>query len=416
MTTVAIRSEGLELLIPDDDVDEPELSIVIPALNEELTIGQFVAWCREGLAAAGVRGEIVIVDSSSDATAERAVQAGARVLRTPKRGLGRAYMDAIPHIRGRWVLMGDADCTYDFRLLAPFVQKFREGYDYVMGSRYKGSIEPGSMPRLHQHLGTPVTTWILNRLFSSRFSDIHCGMRGITLDALKRMDLQSESWEYASEMVLKSVQLELRTVEVPVTFLKDVDGRVSHHKRAGWFSPWQAAWINLRAMFVYGSDFFVLKPGAILAVIGALLTLSPTFGDVHIGQVALSLNWQFLGLAMLVVGMQFFFLGGISQMLFDYTGRRRARWLSAFPYTRTVVIAGSLVVAGIGLGIPLAVAYVNNHLTLGFTNIPQDHLAVTGLALGIAGAQLFVFVLLLQGVAVSRAVRPTDELRRHISE
>jgi glycosyltransferase involved in cell wall biosynthesis len=416
MTTVATRSEGLELLIPDDDVDEPELSIVIPALNEELTIGQFVAWCREGLAAAGVRGEIVIVDSSSDATAERAVQAGARVLRTPKRGLGRAYMDAIPHIRGRWVLMGDADCTYDFRLLAPFVQKFREGYDYVMGSRYKGSIEPGSMPRLHQHLGTPVTTWILNRLFSSRFSDIHCGMRGITLDALKRMDLQSESWEYASEMVLKSVQLELRTVEVPVTFLKDVDGRVSHHKRAGWLSPWQAAWINLRAMFVYGSDFFVLKPGAILAVIGALLTLSPTFGDVHIGAVALSLNWQFLGLAMLVVGMQFFFLGGISQMLFDYTGRRRARWLAAFPYTRTVVIAGSLVVAGIGLGIPLALAYVNNHLTLKFTNIPQDHLAVTGLALGIAGAQLFVFVLLLQGVAVSTAGRRTDELRRHISE
>ena len=272
LTTVAASTDEA-LLIPENDVDAPRLSIVIPALNEELTITDFVAWCREGLAAAGVAGEILIVDSSTDRTAELARAAGARVLRVPKRGLGRAYMDAIPYIRGHWVLMGDADCTYDFRQLAPFVEKFREGYEYVMGSRWKGSIEPGAMPRLHQYLGTPVTTWILNRLFSSHFSDIHCGMRGITLDALVRMDLQSESWEYASEMVLKSVQMELRTTEVPVRFLKDREGRLSHHKRAGWFSPWQAAWINLRAMFIYGSDFFVLKPGIVLAVLGLIVTL-----------------------------------------------------------------------------------------------------------------------------------------------
>ncbi len=151
--------------------------------------------------------------------------AGARVLRVPKRGLGRAYVDAIPYIRGAWVLMGDADCTYDFRLLAPFAEKFQQGYEFVMGSRWQGTIEPGAMPWLHQHVGTPVTTWILNRLFSSKFSDIHCGMRGITLDALEQMNLQSDSWEYASEMVLKSVQMELRTAEVPVRFLKDQEGR-----------------------------------------------------------------------------------------------------------------------------------------------------------------------------------------------
>ncbi len=134
-----------------------------------------------------------------------------------------------------------------------------------MGSRWLGSIEPGRCPGCTSTSARPVTTWILNRLYSSKFSDIHCGMRGITLDALVRMDLQSESWEYASEMVLKSVQMELRTAEVPVTFLKDREGRLSHHKRAGWFSPWQAAWINLRAMFIYGSDFFVFKPGVVLA-------------------------------------------------------------------------------------------------------------------------------------------------------
>ena len=194
------------------------------------------------------------------------------------------------------------------------------------------------MPFLHQYFGTPVTTWILNRLYGSHFSDIHCGMRGITRDALVRMDLHSQSWEYASEMVLKSVHMELRTAEVPVTFLKDREGRLSHHKRAGWFSPWAAAWINLRAMFVYGSDFFLLKPGLVLMVLGLLLTLPVELRRPRrSGRSTLSLNWQFLGVALLAVGFQAFFLGCVAQVLFDYTGRRRRRWLRVFPYTRTVL-------------------------------------------------------------------------------
>ncbi|MGO9905069.1 MAG: glycosyltransferase family 2 protein [Solirubrobacteraceae bacterium] len=404
MTQVALQpAEEPQLLIPDEDVEDPELSIVIPALNEELTITDFVRWCRKGIEAAGVRGEILIVDSSGDSTAGRARAAGARVLRVPKRGLGRAYMDAIPYIRGHWVLMGDADCTYDFRQLAPFVERFREGYEYVMGSRWLGSIEEGAMPWMHQKLGTPVTTWILNRLYSSHFTDIHCGMRGITFDALVRMGLQSESWEYASEMVLKSVHMDLRTAEVPVTFLKDREGRLSHHKRAGWFSPWRAAWINLRAMFVYGADFFVLKPGAILCLLGLILTLLPSFGNLALGGVTLSLNWQFLGLAVFVVGLQAFFLACIAQVLFDYTGRKRKRWLRLFPYTRSVLLAALLVLIGMGLGVPLVVAYLTNDYALTSANLLQDHLAVTGLAAVIAGAQLFVFTLLLHGAVLATA-------------
>ena len=405
--TTRERDPDLELLLPDQDVEDPDLSILIPALNEERTITEFVAWCRQGLADAGVRGEILIVDSSTDATPQLARAAGARVLRVPRRGLGRAYVDAIPLIRGRFVLMGDADCTYDFRRLEPFMEKFGQGYEYVMGSRWKGSIEPGAMPWLHQHVGTPATTLILNRLFSSHFSDIHCGMRGITREALVRMDLQSESWEYASEMVLKSVQMELRTAEVPVRFLADREGRLSHHRRAGWFSPWQAAWINLRAMFIYGSDFFAFRPGIALTLIGLLITVPVTFGNLTVGAVTLSLNWQFLGLAVFVVGQQFFFLGCIGQVLFDYTGKRRRRWLRVFPYTRTVLLAMLLMLVGVGLAIPLAVAYLNNDLALTSANFVQDHLAVTGLAAVIAGAQLFVFVLLLHGVvAAGRGPRP----------
>src|SRR5438132_5195357 len=126
--------KDIDLYIPPDDVADPQISIVIPALNDELNISEFIRWCKQGLAAADIAGEILIVDSSTDGTTELALAGGARVLKTPKRGLGRAYIDAIPYIRGRYILMGDADCTYDFRELKPFVEKFREGFEYTMGS------------------------------------------------------------------------------------------------------------------------------------------------------------------------------------------------------------------------------------------------------------------------------------------
>jgi glycosyltransferase involved in cell wall biosynthesis len=398
-------AEDVLLRTPANDVSDPELSIVIPALDEEVTIGDFVDWCQEGLRKAGVVGEILIVDSSSDRTAEIALSKGARVLSTPKRGLGRAYIDALQFIRGRYVLMGDADCTYDFRELAPFVERMREGYEFVMGSRWKGYIEPGSMPRLHRYLGTPITTWILNVLYSSDFSDIHCGMRGITRDALERMDIQSQSWEYASEMVLKSVHMDLQTAEVPVRFLKDPEGRDSHHKREGWLSPFKAAWINLRAMFVYGSDFFVFKPGIVLALLGLLIVLPVSFGDLDVGPVTLSLNWQLLGLALYVVGMQAFFLGCIAQVLFDYTGRRSRRWLRVFPYTRSALIAVGLVLLGMGLAVPLLVSYFDHNFQLSTADTGKSHLAVTGMASVISGAQLFVFTLLLHATVVATKAR-----------
>src|SRR5580704_15371136 len=142
----SLRDPELTMLVPENDVRDPEYSIVVPALNEEITIGEFVAWCKQGIAAAGISAEIIIVDGSSDRTAEIAVAGGARVLKAPKRGLGRAYIDAIPYIRGKYIVMGDADCTYDFRQLRPFVEKFLAGSEFVMGSRFKGSIEDGAMP------------------------------------------------------------------------------------------------------------------------------------------------------------------------------------------------------------------------------------------------------------------------------
>ena len=390
-----------QLLIPSGDVESPELSVVIPALNEQTTISEFVHWCHEGMRLADVIGEIVIVDSSTDLTAERALAAGARVLRTPRRGLGRAYQDAIPYARGRYILMGDADCTYDFRLLKPFVECLRDGYEFVMGSRWKGSIEQGAMPRLHRYLGTPVTTWILNRLYSSHFSDIHCGMRGITRDGLIAMGLESDSWAYASEMVLKSVQMDLRTTEVPVRFLKDRDGRVSHHRRIGWRSPWLAAWANLGAMFVYGSDFFILKPGLVAFLVGLLITLPLVAGPITIGSISLSLYWMLIGMTLTIIGLQAFLLGCVAQVLFDYSGRARARWLTVFSYTRTMVAVAITACAGIGCGIPLVVYYLSHHESLSLKASVQDGLGVIGLMLIAISFMLFTFTLVLHGAAIA---------------
>ena len=389
--------------MPEADVTNPELSIVIPALNEEKTVGDFVDWCKEGLASAGVVGEVLIVDSSIDRTTEIALEHGARVLRAPRRGLGRAYIDALPFIRGRFVLMGDADCTYDFRNLGPFVDRFRRGYEFVMGSRWKGSIEPGSMPALHRYLGTPVTTGILNVVYSSHFSDIHCGMRGVTRDALLRMGLQSQSWEYASEMVLKSVHMRLRTAEVPVRFLKDREGRLSHHKRAGWLSPFQAAWINMRATFVYGAEFFTFRPGLAILAAGLLLTLPLAGGPITVGRVHFSLYWMLLGLTLTVVGLQSFYVGCLAQVLHDYTGVARRRWLRVFPYTRTVLVSAAASMLGLALSSALLVDYLRSNLALSRTDhIP--YLGVLGLVLLIGSFLTFGFNLLLHALVLRTEV------------
>jgi glycosyltransferase involved in cell wall biosynthesis len=397
----ALPTQDVQLLIPEHDAADPEVSIVIPALNEEVTISEFVAWCRQGLAQACVRGEILIVDSSTDSTAARALAGGARVLVTPKRGLGRAYIDAIPFIRGKYVLLGDADLTYDFRETAPFIEKLRAGSEFVMGSRFEGYIEDGAMPALHRYFGSPVTNWILNRLYSANFSDIHCGMRGITRDALVAMDIQSQSWEYASEMVLKSVQMELLRAEVPVRFLKDREGRLSHHKRAGWRSPWIAGWINLRSMLIHGAEFFALRPGLWLWAIGLFITLALSHGPITIGRYTFSLFWMLFGMALSVVGLQSFYMGCLSQLFHDYSGRARARWLRVFSYNRSVVISMGLAAVGLGCLVPLVREYFNSGLQLpGLPNLPE-RLAILGLLLLITGFANFVFTLVLHGAMFS---------------
>ena len=397
-------SENTRLLVPATDVTDPEVTILVPALNEELTIGGFVEWCRQGIAASGARVEILIVDSSTDRTAEIAVAGGARVLKVPRRGLGRAYIDAIPHVRGRFVIMGDADCTYDFREIRPFVAAFRAGAEFVMGSRFKGSIEPGAMPPLHRYFGTPVTTFILNVMFGSRFSDIHCGMRGITRDALARMDMRSQGWEYASEMVLKSVHMRLRTTEVPINFLKDPEGRLSHMKRRGWLEPWRAGWMNLRAMLIHGVNFFLIKPGIALLAVGLLLLIPLAFGPLSLGRVSISLNTMLLAMAVATLGLSMLFFGGIAAILFDYSDTVRKRLERALPYNPTFIACLLAAIAGVLATVPLMRTYVANNFVLPDIGV-ETHWAVMGLWLIIAAFETFIFALMVRALGMALPAR-----------
>jgi hypothetical protein len=395
---------AIEHLMPSGaDQGPADVSIVVPSLNEEITVGEFVDWCKQGLESAGVRGQILIVDSSTDKTPEIVLAHGGEVLRTPKRGLGRAYIDASSYIRGQWIIMGDADLTYDFRELSPFVEAFRKGAEFVMGSRFRGSIERGAMPGLHRYFGTPLTTWILNRIYGSRYSDIHCGMRGLTRSALDRIDLKSQSWEYASEMVLKAARLKLVTAEVPVKFYKDREGRFSHHRRMGWLSPWIAGWLNLKVMLVYTPDSFLLKPGIALTAIGVLISCALATGPVTIGGVGFSLYWLLFGVTGVTLGYSSIQIGVLARVMHGLRPKSLKRLRQILSYDRGMLLSAGCVLVGIVLLSTLVYHYLNSEFKL----FEISHPAIFGLLLIIVGFQTFCFTLLLE---MAQRVAPEHRL------
>jgi glycosyltransferase involved in cell wall biosynthesis len=388
------KPSKIEFLLPKSKSfknEQPEISIVVPALNEELTIGEFVDWCWEGLKKAKVKGEIIIVDSSSDDTPNIALAKGAKVLRTPKRGLGQAYIDVIPFIRGDFIIMGDCDLTYDFREVKVFIDSYKKGNEFVMGSRFTGSIEDGAMPALHRYFGTPLTTWILNRIYHSRYSDIHCGMRGLTKNALFKINLTSKGWEYASEMVLKASRIGLRIDEVPVNFYKDREGRFSHHKRAGFWSPWNAGWINLKVMLVYSPDTFLIKPGLLLLLVGLIITILSITGNFFIGRVGFGTNMQLLGFVSLILGISFLQVAMLARYFHQLRKGFDLWFLQNISYNKGMIVSGIFFFSGFILDVKFFLDYLSNNFIARSTSS-----SLLGLLFIVISIQFFIFTLLLE--------------------
>mgnify|MGYP001578128780 CR=1 FL=1 len=372
------------------------VSVLIPSLNEEKTIGSAVRSALEGIALANVPGEVIVIDSSNDGTRKMAEKCGAIVLTVPRRGLGRAYIDALPHVRGKYVIMGDADCTYDFREIKQFIEKLDQGYDFVLGSRIKGIIEKGAMPPLHRYFGIPVTTWILNVLLRTKFSDIHRGLRAVTLTSLKKMNLKSQSWEYASEMVVKNGLLRLNSAEIPIHFHKDREGRRSHHKRTGWFSPWQAGWINLKVMFLYAPNQMIVKPGFFFLALGLALILMQVNGPFTVGLITFSASFMMLGLTFSVLGLsciQMGFLAFTFSGLRDFCENRITKCLRQyFTYTKGMIMGSAFFLSGVVLASTLIFQWHSQNYKLAF--IPWY--VVLGILMIIFGIQIILFNLVYQ--------------------
>ncbi len=265
--------------------DSIELSIVMPCLNEAETLEACIVKANDFLSSHGVAGEVVIADNgSTDGSQAIAERLGARVVHVPERGYGSALRAGIAASRGRFVAMGDSDDSYDFSALQPFLDKLREGYDLVMGNRFRGGIAPHAMPPLHRYLGNPVLTGIGRLFFRTGIGDFHCGLRAFRREAILELDLRTEGMEFASEMVVKSALLGLNVTEVPTTLSPDGRSRPPHLR------SWRDGWRHLRFMLLYSPRWLFLYPGIALIALGivagaALLPASRTiFGvtfDVH---------------------------------------------------------------------------------------------------------------------------------------
>ncbi|HEX4137644.1 MAG TPA: glycosyltransferase family 2 protein [Bryobacteraceae bacterium] len=276
-----------------------ELSIVMPCLNEAETIEVCVQKASRFLEKHGVSGEILIGDNgSTDGSQALAEKNGARVVNVPIRGYGAAVAGASQKARGRYIIMGDADDSYDFSALQPFVDKLREGYDLVMGNRFLGGIRAGAMPWKNRYIGNPILSAVGRLFFRCPASDFHCGLRGFSAEAFERMKLRTTGMEFASEMVIRATLLGMRIAEVPTTL--DPDGR----SRPPHLRPWQDGWRHLRFMLLFSPRWLFLIPGLLLMLLGTAGVLSLWKGDLAIFGVHLGVHTMLYSAMIILIGYQ----------------------------------------------------------------------------------------------------------------
>ena len=276
-----------------------ELTILMPCLNEAATVGSCVAKARGFLERAGIAGEVLVADNGSDdGSAALAQQAGARVVQVPERGYGAALAAGIAAARGRYVIMGDADDSYDFGRLEPFVEKLRQGYPLVMGNRFRGGIRPGAMPPLHRYLGNPVLSFVGRLFFGARVGDFHCGLRGFDREAVRSLELKTPGMEFASELVVKAALAGWRIAEVPTTLHPDGRGRPPHLRR------WRDGWRHLRFLLLFSPRWLFLYPGITLLALGISLMSALYFAPLRVLGAGLDIHTMLYGSAFALLGMQ----------------------------------------------------------------------------------------------------------------
>jgi glycosyltransferase involved in cell wall biosynthesis len=281
---------------PQPDV---ELTILMPCLNEAETLAVCIRKAQGFLERTGIRGEVLISDNgSTDGSQEIARSLGARVVAAPRRGYGAALITGIESARGRFVIMGDADDSYDFENLEPFVERLRGGADLVMGNRFQGGVAPGAMPPLHRYLGNPVLSFIGQLFFRPNIGDFHCGLRGFNRARILDLGLQTTGMEFASEMVVKSSLARYRIDEVPTTLKKDGRSRPPHLR------SWHDGWRHLRFLLLFAPRWLFIYPGLVAFGIGGLAVIVLAFGSIRVGNVGFDVTTMVYATALCIIGYQ----------------------------------------------------------------------------------------------------------------
>ena len=279
-------------------MSELEVSIIIPCLNEAETLEIVIKKALDCMEKNDISGEVLVADNgSTDGSQDIARRCGARVVDVPVRGYGAALIGGTKAALGKYCIMGDADDSYDFSNLMPYILKLREGYDLVMGNRFKGGIEKGAMPFLHRYLGTPVISFLGRLFYHNHIGDFNCGMRGYNCERIKELNLRATGMEYASEMIIQAALHDYKIAEVPTTL--SVDGR----SRKPYLSTWSDGWRHLKVLLLHSPNWLFLYPGCLLSVIGFILMILLIGGPVHISSISLDINTMLFAGAFLIIGV-----------------------------------------------------------------------------------------------------------------
>ncbi len=369
-----------------------ELSIVMPCLNEAETLAICIKKAQGFFERENIEGEVIIADNgSTDGSQKIATELNATVVNVPQKGYGSALRGGIEAANGKYIIMGDADDSYDFTNLMPYVIKLREGNELVMGNRFKGGVKKGAMPFLHKYLGNPVLSFIGRLFFKSKIGDFHCGLRGFSKEAYYKMELKTTGMEFASEMIVKASLKNLQIAEVPTVLSPDGRTRPPH------LNTWRDGWRHLRFLVLYSPSWLFLIPGLILMIFGIITSAFLINGEVTISHVSFDVHTLLFTSGFVLIGFQFILFYGLTKVFTvenDLLPKsNKYDRLFKFINLEKGLIVGFIFVL---IGIALSFIALNDWQHLGYGNIVSNtvfRIVIPGVTFILLGVQIILFSL-----------------------
>lgn len=365
---------------------EKELSVVIPCLNEEKTVGICIEKCLKVFRENNINGEVIVVDNgSTDNSRGIILNSGAILIEEPRKGYGSAYLKGFSNAKGKYFVMGDADNTYDFLEIPSFLKPLKEGYDFVIGTRLKGRIVEGegSMPWLHKYIGNPMLTLIIKMIFRVKVSDVYCGMRAMTRESYDKLKIGSTGMEFALEMIVNASRIKLKVKEIPISLgLRDGESKLNTFKDG---------WRSLRFILMYSPSFLFIFPAALFFITGTILMLLQLGGPFIWNNVYMGIHTMLLGLTLSIFGIYIFQMGVIIKsfsVLKNYYNKDNAlKWLEKLTVEKGLIFGCLLIIVGLVIDLDVIARWAEN----GFKDIYIPQYVVFGFYFMLLGLSAIFF-------------------------